>query len=60
MIEDKRLIDDMKIAEKCVNSIIYVMERDGFVAPGYVIEKLEMAKHCIEFGLNLAGGEEEE
>lgn len=58
MIEDKRVIDDAKIAIDRLNAIIICLERDGFVSEDYVYEKATCAKHCVDFILSIAEGEE--
>lgn len=59
MIEDKRIIDDAKIAIDRLNSIIVCLERDGFVSEDYVYEKANCAKHCIDFILSFTDLESE-
>ena len=55
MIEGKELenlVGELKVVEATINALIYVSERDGMIAEGYIYEKLSLAHLGIGYLMN--------
>lgn len=58
--ELENLVGELKVVKATIDALLYVSERDGMIAEGYVYEKLELAHSGIGYLMNKITDEEEE
>ena len=54
------LVDNLTVAKKYIEAVLYVSDRDRMIAEGYAVEKLNTAKYLIDYILKKFGDDEDE